>query len=173
MPRGRVLNPAAVEQVDQLRAQVCMLAVGPALHRACLELELYAAVRRHACWGPAQHVGVPDLERRKLRVVSALEAELRIRQAEGREVQHRAVLEPLHPVGKAAEVGPGDGERGPPEVRPRRLRARRGPRAAGVTTPSSRRVLPPAVEAASARGGRSVAAGVSRSTCRSSRRNAP
>ena len=64
MPRGRVLNPAAVEQVNQLRALLCKLAVGRALHRAwprhrrlaCLELELHAAVWWHACWGPEQHV---------------------------------------------------------------------------------------------------------------------
>ena len=98
--RRRVLDPSAIEQVDGLRAQLRELAVGQALHRpgprhprvSCLELELHAAVRRHAGWGHAQHIGV--LERRKRRVVVADEAQLRVRQTERRQVELRAVLEP-------------------------------------------------------------------------------
>ena len=53
--RRRVLDPAAIEQIDELRAQLRELAVGQALHGpgsrrprvACLELKLHAAVRRH------------------------------------------------------------------------------------------------------------------------------
>ena len=38
------------------------------------KLELDAAVRRHAWWGPVQHIGVLDLERRERRVVGTDEA---------------------------------------------------------------------------------------------------
>ena len=59
-PPSRVLDPAAIEQIDELRAQLRELAVGQALLRrgprhprvACLELELLAPVRRYAGWAP-------------------------------------------------------------------------------------------------------------------------
>jgi len=107
-----VLDPAAVEQVDELRTQLRELALRQALHRprpghrhaARLELELHAAVWRHARRGASQHVGIPDLELGERRVVGALEAQLCVGQAEGREVQLRAVLEHLHPFLEASGV---------------------------------------------------------------------
>ena len=89
-----MLDPAAVEQIDQLRAQLRELAVGRLLYRsrprhrraARLELELHAAVRRHVSWGPAQPICVLGLERRERRVVGALQSQLRVGQAEGPEV---------------------------------------------------------------------------------------
>ena len=96
-----MLDPAAIEKVDELRAQIRELVVRQSLlrprsrHRsvARLELELHAAVRRHAGWGPAQHVSVLGLKRRECRAVGAREAQFRIGRANGREMELRALLE--------------------------------------------------------------------------------
>ena len=70
------------------------------LRVTCLELQLHTAVRRHARWGPAQHIGVFDLERRECRVVGGDEAELRVRQTERRQAELRAVLDQHYAVGE-------------------------------------------------------------------------
>ncbi len=86
MSRERVLDPAAVEQVDELRPQLRELAIVQSLHRAQPghrraarhELELHAAVRRQARRGATQHVGVLDLERRERRIVGARSLHCRV-----------------------------------------------------------------------------------------------
>ena len=65
--------PRALRRTAASEGATVALASRPSEGR--LELELHAAVRRHARRGPAQHVGVPYPERRKRRVaLDAVEA---------------------------------------------------------------------------------------------------
>ena len=66
---------------------------------------------------------VLGLELRERRVVAADEAQLRVRQAEGRQVELRAVLQYLHAVGKVvATPGVRQATRAPPLREPRAQR---------------------------------------------------
>jgi hypothetical protein len=106
------MDPPAVEQVDELRAQLRqfplrkpLLRARPRHRRAArLELELRAAVRRQARGSAAQHVGVLGLERCKCRAIGAGQVQLRVCPAEGREVKHSAVPKHLQPVGEEART---------------------------------------------------------------------
>ena len=114
-----MLDPATVEQVNELRAQVGQFTIPQPLHWAGsghgpgrmasgrvarLELELHTAVRRHARRSSAQHVGVLMLQRSERSIVGAMELQLRVREAERGEMQLHAVLEQLHAVGEALDV---------------------------------------------------------------------
>ena len=64
--------------------------------------------------GPAQHVSVLDLERREGRVVGAREAQVRVGQAKGRQVELCADLEHLHAIDEAVGTVRLRREAGPP-----------------------------------------------------------
>ena len=52
---------------------------------------------------PAQHIAVPSLERGERRIVGSGEVQLSVGQAEGREVEFRAVLEHLRAGGEVVD----------------------------------------------------------------------
>ena len=76
--RRKVLDPAAIEKGDELRAHHRELAgrqPGQVFHRHRCQSRA-RAVRRYNGWGLAQHVSVLGLKCRKRRVVGACEAQL-------------------------------------------------------------------------------------------------
>ena len=103
--RGRVLDPAAIQQIRQLLTKLRQLAVGQAFDRsgswhrviAGLQLQLHSPIRRQAGRSPVEHVLELLLEVLKRGVVLSVESEGRV-WAEGRQVQLRAVLKDLHPL---------------------------------------------------------------------------
>jgi hypothetical protein len=149
----RVLNPPAVEEVDELRAQFRQSPLRQPLHRtrprhrrvARLDDELHAAVRRQPRGRAAEHVGVLSLKRREGWVVRTLETE----SASARQNDARCSSVPSLRTSVPRRTGPrgaappgsarrGHGARGPPPAPPPQAqRAPRGQPVPGAVSPST------------------------------------